>query len=187
MKTGGKGLNEDEMNTLFDQLIDLFRSIHGKDVFEAYYKKDLAKRLLLAKSSSTDLEQSMLSKLKAECGHKFTQRLEGMFKDMEMSADMMNKFNVRVCLACLLFVVAAHPCFLPLMQEHNPEDSLPVSIKVAVLTSVNWPSYPTLPVKLPPEVSLFPPGHHCRWAHCTITEWAVFHFLFSVFYLCFFE
>lgn len=31
----------------------LFRYIQGKDVFEAFYKKDLAKRLLLDKSSST--------------------------------------------------------------------------------------------------------------------------------------
>lgn len=36
----------------------------GKDVFEAFYKKDLAKRLLLGKSASVDAERSMLSKLK---------------------------------------------------------------------------------------------------------------------------
>ena len=36
----------------------------GKDVFEAFYKKDLAKRLLLGKSGSFDAEKSMLLKLK---------------------------------------------------------------------------------------------------------------------------
>ena len=36
----------------------------GKDVFEAFYKKDLAKRLLLAKSASFDAEKYMLLKLK---------------------------------------------------------------------------------------------------------------------------
>lgn len=36
----------------------------GKDVFEAFYKKDLAKRLLVGKSASVDAEKSMLSKLK---------------------------------------------------------------------------------------------------------------------------
>src|SRR5579859_7030402 len=40
------------------------RFVHGKDVFEAFYKKDLAKRLLLGKSASTDAEKSMLAKLK---------------------------------------------------------------------------------------------------------------------------
>lgn len=54
-----------------------FRFIHGKDVFEAFYKKDLAKRLLVGKSASVDSEKSMLSKLKAECGAAFTSKLEG--------------------------------------------------------------------------------------------------------------
>lgn len=39
-------------------------SLLGKDVFEAFYKKDLAKRLLVGKSASVDAEKSMLSKLK---------------------------------------------------------------------------------------------------------------------------
>lgn len=39
-------------------------SLTGKDVFEAFYKKDLAKRLLVGKSASVDAEKSMLSKLK---------------------------------------------------------------------------------------------------------------------------
>lgn len=50
--------------------IQLFFFIVGKDVFEAFYKKDLAKRLLVGKSASVDAEKSMLSKLKhGECGH----------------------------------------------------------------------------------------------------------------------
>lgn len=36
----------------------------GKDIFEAFYKRDLAKRLLLNKSASFDAERSMLLKLK---------------------------------------------------------------------------------------------------------------------------
>ena len=38
--------------------------ISGKDVFEAFYKKDLAKRLLVGKSASFDAEKAMLLKLK---------------------------------------------------------------------------------------------------------------------------
>ena len=40
------------------------RFIQGKDIFEAFYKKDLAKRLLMSKSASIDSEKSMLGKLK---------------------------------------------------------------------------------------------------------------------------
>jgi cullin 4 len=65
LRKGDKGLStastlEEEM----DKVLVLFRFVHGKDVFEAFYKKDLAKRLLLAKSASADAERSMLAKLK---------------------------------------------------------------------------------------------------------------------------
>jgi len=58
-ESGNHSLDEE-----MDRVLVLFRFVHGKDVFEAFYKKDLAKRLLLAKSASTDAERSMLSKLK---------------------------------------------------------------------------------------------------------------------------
>ena len=38
----------------------------------------------------------MLSKLKQECGAGFTSKLEGMFKDMELSKDIMLTFK-QVC------------------------------------------------------------------------------------------
>eukprot|EP00967_Tisochrysis_lutea_P133881 scaffold235726_cov17-Tisochrysis_lutea.AAC.2 len=62
-----------------------WENAQGKDVFEAFYKKDLAKRLLLGKSASIDAEKTMIAKLKAECGSQFTSKLEGMFKDVELS------------------------------------------------------------------------------------------------------
>ena len=61
--------------------IPVRRGAQGKDVFEAFYKKDLAKRLLLGRSASNDAEKGMITKLKAECGAQFTNKLEGMFKD----------------------------------------------------------------------------------------------------------
>ena len=65
----------------------------GKDVFEAFYKKDLAKRLLLQRSVSNDAEKGMITKLKAECGSQFTNKLEGMFNDMELSHDIISAFH----------------------------------------------------------------------------------------------
>ena len=58
--------------------------MQGKDVFEAFYKKDFAKRLLLSKSASADVEKAMLAKLKAECGAQYTSKLEGMFQDEQV-------------------------------------------------------------------------------------------------------
>ena len=36
-----------------------------------------------------DTEKAMVSKLKQECGSAFTIKLEGMFKDMDLSEDVM--------------------------------------------------------------------------------------------------
>lgn len=58
--------------------------VQGKDVFEAFYKKDFAKRLLLSRSASGDVEKAMLAKLKAECGAQYTSKLEGMFQDEQV-------------------------------------------------------------------------------------------------------
>lgn len=103
--------SDEELETLLDKIMQIFRYINGKDVFEAFYKKDLAKRLLLGKSLSQDAEKAMISKLKAglywkvesmnlnanssitECGATFTNKMEGMFKDIELSKDFMIGFT----------------------------------------------------------------------------------------------
>lgn len=53
-----------EVNNQLEQVLDLFRFVHGKAVFEAFYKKDLARRLLMGRSASADAEKNMLARLK---------------------------------------------------------------------------------------------------------------------------
>lgn len=77
---GSKGESEGELEASLDRALELFGYIQGKDVFEAFYKKDLAKRLLLGRSASMDAEKLMISKLKAGCGGNFTANIEGMFR-----------------------------------------------------------------------------------------------------------
>lgn len=60
------GGDEDaEISRQLDQVLDMFRFVHGKAVFEAFYKKDLARRLLMGRSASSDAEKSMLTRLKS--------------------------------------------------------------------------------------------------------------------------
>ena len=54
-----------EMTKQLDQVLSLFRFVHGKAVFEAFYKRDLARRLLLGRSANSDAEKSMLIRLKS--------------------------------------------------------------------------------------------------------------------------
>ena len=84
---------ENEVDVVLDKTITVFRYISENDVFERYYKGHLAKRLLLGRSVSDDAERGMLAKLKLECGFQFTQKLEGMFHDMKLSADTMKDYQ----------------------------------------------------------------------------------------------
>lgn len=84
---------DEEVEAVLDKTITVFRYVTEKDVFERYYKGHLAKRLLLGKSVSDDAERGMLAKLKVESGHQFTQKLEGMFTDMKVSADTMAAYR----------------------------------------------------------------------------------------------
>lgn len=85
-----------EVDIALDKTITVFRYLTDKDVFERYYKGHLAKRLLLGRSVSDDAERQMLGKLKVECGHQFTQKLEGMFNDMKLSAETMEGYRAHV-------------------------------------------------------------------------------------------
>ncbi|BFZ58376.1 hypothetical protein PYCC9005_005438 [Savitreella phatthalungensis] len=93
MKRGLKGKTEAEVADVLDKTVALFRFVSDKDVFERYYKTHLAKRLLGGRSVSDDAERGLISKLKLEVGSTFTSKMEGMFKDMRVSADMAREYK----------------------------------------------------------------------------------------------
>ncbi|XP_047984787.1 cullin-4A [Leguminivora glycinivorella] len=128
LRAGNKEATEEELERLLDKIMVLFRFIHGKDVFEAFYKKDLAKRLLVGKSASVDAEKSMLSKLKQECGGGFTCKLEGMFKDMELSKDINITYKQHLA---------------------GTPDNSGLELSVYILTMGFWPTYGTAEARLP--------------------------------------
>ncbi|XXG66039.1 hypothetical protein AAC387_Pa05g3594 [Persea americana] len=135
LRAGNKGTSEEELEGILDKILVLFRFIQGKDVFEAFYKKDLAKRLLLGKSASIDAEKSMITKLKTECGSQFTNKLEGMFKDIELSKEINESFK----------------------QSSQARTKLPsgIEMSVHVLTTGYWPTYPPMDVRLPHELNVY--------------------------------
>lgn len=167
LRTGNKGYSEEELENTLDRVLTLFRFIDGKDVFEAFYKKDLSKRLLYSKSASHDLEKVMISKLKAECGSQFTSKLESMFKDIEISTDLMRHFKQQGRVV------------------EQGAGSSKVDLVVYVLATANWPLTIQLPeVKLPQELLAYQEhykhvysGKHPRrkltWQHsdgsCSVT------------------
>jgi cullin-4 len=173
LRKGDKGLTTDAtLEEEMDRVLILFRFVHGKDVFEAFYKKDLAKRLLLGKSASADAERSMLAKLKngmdpslstfwifhlsarllfvleccgglyfpaleliIECGAQFTQKLEGMFKDIDISQDFIKSF-----------------------KDQRHATTLEKGLHVNVLSQSWWPTYPDKQVRPLPPARDYPPS-----------------------------
>jgi hypothetical protein len=80
-----KNNTEVEISDKVDKIIQIFRYLQDKDIFESFYKNSFAKRLLEQRRVLEEAEKEVIKKLKEECGFLFTQRLEVMFKDIKMS------------------------------------------------------------------------------------------------------
>jgi cullin-4 len=104
-----------------ESLLQLFVHLQAKDVFEAFYKKDLAKRLLGGRVQNMDLERQWVSLLKSECGTGFTSKMEGMFQDVL--------------------------CNRETMARYTPPAG--IDLDVQVLTTGYWPVYPNYALLLP--------------------------------------
>ncbi|KAJ2159908.1 Cullin-4A [Coemansia sp. RSA 552] len=131
MRMGSRLGSEEEVDDLLSRIVILFRFISGKDLFEAYYRRDLAKRLVYGKSGSVDIERQLLLKLRVECGSAYTKRLEGMISDMDASDE----------LAAMVAQV----------RQEQP-GAAEVGFKASVLTMAYWPTYEPLGLVLPEQV-----------------------------------
>jgi len=84
MKEGNRKYSDEELESILDRLMVLFRFMHGKDVFEAYYKKDLAKvtclgRLQSLKPSATAFGKVFIYGARKECHFSFERRMWSSF------------------------------------------------------------------------------------------------------------
>lgn len=113
----------------------IFCYLHAKDVFEAFYKRDLAKRLLWNRIVSMDVERNFVSLLKAECGAGYTAKMEGMFQDMDWSRETMALYK----------------------QTESGGDMMDMDIQV--LTTGYWPVYPQFPNLILPKALQAPQEH----------------------------
>jgi len=125
LKKGVKMLSEMEVESVLEKSMALFRHLQEKDVFERYYKQHLSRRLLTNKSISDDSEKNMIAKLKNECGCQFTSKLEGMFKDMQVSSTTNEEFKRHVI--------------------EKEVDMSGVDLGVTVLTTGCWPTNASTP------------------------------------------
>ncbi|ETN39534.1 uncharacterized protein HMPREF1541_05760 [Cyphellophora europaea CBS 101466] len=120
LKRGIKDKSEAEVDAVLDKGILLLQYLASIDQFETYYRKHLAKRLLMKRSVSRDMERQMLSKMKLKLGSNITQKLEGMIRDMELSDSLGSDYKQYV-------------------SELGATDSKRVDMDARILTSNQWP------------------------------------------------
>ena len=120
-------------------MVGLFHYLSDKDLFAESYRKQLAKRLLLQRSSSDDAERYLIQKLKYACGPQFTSKLEGMIVDIGVSADQHAGLKQHV---------------------KDKQLQLGLDLTVTVLTTGFWPTYTSEDVNLPAELG--------RWSVCFV-------------------
>ena len=93
LKKSAKSAEEADIENALTQIMTVFKYIEDKDVFQKFYSRMLAKRLVHTSSASEDAETSMISKLKEACGFEYTNKLQRMFQDIQISKDLNTSYK----------------------------------------------------------------------------------------------
>ncbi|CAG8608507.1 6088_t:CDS:10, partial [Dentiscutata heterogama] len=151
-KTHKGGFSEQEIEDKLDRMIVLFKYIDDKDVYQKFYSRMLAKRLIYGNSASDEAEVNMITRLKIACGVEYTSKLQKMFTDITISAEINSKFSEYTK-----------------KNNINGKNGSPVDFSILVLTAGAWPLTQSsmtefqLPTELERNVSHFSTfynGHH---------------------------
>lgn len=93
LRKGTTALSESDLDTKLNQLVNVFKYVDDKDIFQTVYSKLLAKRLINASSVSDDTERAMIAMLKPVCSSEFILRVQKMFTDIQLSKEVSEKFR----------------------------------------------------------------------------------------------
>ncbi|XP_075988109.1 cullin 1 isoform X4 [Anticarsia gemmatalis] len=132
LKKSSKNPEEAELEDTLNQVMVVFKYIEDKDVFQKFYSKMLAKRLVQHMSASDDAEASMISKLKQACGFEYTSKLQRMFQDIGVSKDLNENFRKHMA--------------------NSSEQPLHIDFSIQVLSSGSWPFQQSSSFQLPTEL-----------------------------------
>ncbi|KAI8809093.1 Cullin [Cladochytrium replicatum] len=122
LRKSSKVAEENEVEDMLNNVMTVFKYVEDKDVFQKFYSKMLAKRLVNGTSLSDDYEELMIGKLKDANGFEYTSKLQRMFTDISISAELNNSFKEQ------------------LERNHNKEELLDFGIMV--LGTASWPLQP---------------------------------------------
>ncbi|KAG0322199.1 hypothetical protein BGZ97_008351 [Linnemannia gamsii] len=93
LRKSSKNPEENDLEEILNSIMTVFKYVEDKDVFQKFYSKMLAKRLVNDTSASEDAEAGMISRLKEACGFEYTSKLQRMFTDMGLSKELNDAFR----------------------------------------------------------------------------------------------
>ncbi|KAL3351525.1 hypothetical protein AABB24_019887 [Solanum stoloniferum] len=152
-KGGSEKLSDDAIEETLDKVVKCLAFISDKDLFAAFYRKKLSRRLLFDKSANDDHERLILTKLKQQYGGQFTSKMEGMVTDLTLAKENQSHFQE----------------YLSNNSAANPG----IDLTVRVLTTGFWPSYKSSDLSLPVEmvkcVEVFKEFYQTKTKHRKLT------------------
>ncbi|CAF0864931.1 unnamed protein product [Rotaria sordida] len=89
----GNKIEQNDIDEKINQIMIVFNYLQDKDVFQKFYGRLLAKRLVEQLSASDDYEESLISKLKATCGFEYASKLQRMFQDIRLSTSLLKEYE----------------------------------------------------------------------------------------------
>lgn len=158
LKKSAKVASESEIEEKLARSITVFKYVDDKDIFQKFYARMLAKRLIHQQSQSMDAEEAMIDRLKQACGYEFTNKLHRMFTDMSVSADLNAKFTAS------------------LRERESENHQFGIGFIVYVLQAGAWPlGLPTspgpfhVPQQLERSVQAFESFYHAQFSGRKLT------------------
>ncbi|VDL61481.1 unnamed protein product [Hymenolepis diminuta] len=127
-------LTDEELEEKISASIVLFKYVEEKDLFRQFYQKSLSYRLLFNPTTTLELEESTITKLREVCGYEFVSKFQRMHSDMQLGHTMNENFRKYLITSNI---------------------SVPFSHQCNVLTVSAWPinSKATINFNLPPSLA----------------------------------
>lgn len=86
-------LSEGEIETKIDQIIEIFKLLKSKDLFELQYKKLLTTRVLVFKNFAEEHEYSFLKRITTICGTSCTSKFYTFLTEIKISGQIFQEFK----------------------------------------------------------------------------------------------
>lgn len=117
----------------FESALVVFKYMRSKDIFEAYYRYHLGKRLLSQTiTCNLDIETDLANKLRQECGQTYITKIEGMLTDVKKSREISWKDEIFHAPIILTTSVWSN------IKLVNPRVVLPAPMRISIETFTSY-------------------------------------------------